>query len=121
MNNSQQRLLKFIFCIAFIAQTGCTAVVVGGAAAGGYLLGKDERTIQTITSDAMITSSVKSKLISDNEIKAFDINVNTYESKVTLIGHVMSSTLINRAISLAKSVEGVTGVKSHLIVIKTKK
>lgn len=104
-----------------ISMSGCEVLLIGAAAAGGYYVGKDERDFDTITSDALITSAVKTALINDDEISAFDINVDTYNAKVTLIGHVAKHSLIDRAVKIAQSVNGVASVKSHLIVIEPNK
>ncbi len=106
-----------IFVLLF-AVNGCEVLLIGGAAGGGYMLGKDKRPAGVIASDALITSSVKTALFQDDDIKALDINVDTYEGQVTLIGHVTSPALIDRAINIAKATKGVTSVKSHLVVIK---
>jgi osmotically-inducible protein OsmY len=42
---------------------GCVAAVVGGAAAGGYYVGKDDRSAERIAADAAITADVKARLI----------------------------------------------------------
>lgn len=98
--------------------TGCEVLLIGGGAVGGYMLGKDERSAGTIASDALLTSSIKAALFSDKEIKALDINVDTYNGDVTLVGHVSRAELIDRVVGIAKETKGVKSVKSHLIVIK---
>lgn len=97
--------------------SGCAAAVVGGAAAGGYYVGKDERSVSEIASDANITTTVKAKLINDKYVKARHINVDTYRGVVTLKGHVSQSSHIQRAVSLTKSVTGVKRVIPKLAVV----
>ncbi|MBL4744356.1 MAG: BON domain-containing protein [Cycloclasticus sp.] len=106
--------LIFFACLL----NGCTAVLIGGAGAGGYAMGTDERSLGVISEDISITASVKATLIKDNQIDAFDINVDTYRSVVTLHGHVKSSSQISRAIKLSRTINGVKKVISKLIVIK---
>ena len=65
--------------------------------------------------DAWITTKVKSELTGD----AFDplhVHVDTAGKVVTLSGTVESAAKARRAVSLAKAVSGVAGVKDHLFV-----
>lgn len=97
--------------------TGCFWLAVGGAGAVGYEVAKDNRSIGTKVDDASITSSVKTKLIKDSEIEAFDINVDTFQGVVTLHGNVSDRRAQSRAIALASSVKGVKSVTSKLVVV----
>lgn len=109
----------FVFMAIFaFLQSGCTAVLIGGAGAGGYVVGSDERSVGVYAEDASITASIKTTLIRDSEIDAFDINVDTHGGVVTLYGHVKSSAQITRAVRLARTIKGVKKVISKLSIIK---
>lgn len=95
---------------------GCVAAVVGGAAAGGYYAGKDERSAERIAADAAITADVKARLIAEPGIRAFAIDVDTYEARVTLKGEVKTSEQRATAARLAARAKGVAGVKNELTV-----
>lgn len=95
---------------------GCVAAVVGGAAAGGYYVGKDERSAEVIASDAAITADVKARLIAEPGIRAFTINVDTYSGNVTLKGEVKTGTQRATAARVAGKVKGVKGVRNQLTV-----
>jgi len=69
--------------------------------------------VQT-ASDAAITAKVKTALGNDELVKARNINVDTVRGVVTLNGNVGSAAEKERAISLAKRVEGVANVKDNL-------
>ena len=97
--------------------TGCGAALVGGAAVGGYHVGKDERSMGEIASDARITSAINAKYVGDNLVKAMDINVDTHRGAVTLHGHVDSQYARDRAVTLARSVKGVVKVVPRLEVL----
>lgn len=114
MNTSSFRIIMILLAMNL---TGCAAVVIIGAGAGAYYVASDERTLGTISSDAGITSSIKTKFIKDEYINAFDINVDTYEGVVTLHGNVPSEAIKERAIKLASSVKGVNKIVTKLVIV----
>lgn len=110
------RHLLFVFILmAFFIFTGCGAVIVGGAAYGGYKGATDERTINTIMDDSYISTTVKSKMIADEFIKARHIDVDVLNGVVYLVGVVGSLSQKRLAGDIAKSVEGVKRVENQLI------
>ncbi len=107
-----------ILITASLLLSGCAAAVVGGAAVGGYQLGKDERTAGQITRDSATTTKIKSKMIADKAVNAFSINVDTYASRVTLRGTVGSYAARKRAGEIAAGVEGVLSVDNQIKVVR---
>jgi len=101
-----------------VAMTGCVPLVIGGAAVGGYYLGKDDRSADTIAKDGAITASVKSRFIGDKYVDAFDINVDTHEGVVTLYGDVTNTIAREQAEKLASGVSGVQKVENQIRVIR---
>jgi hyperosmotically inducible protein len=96
--------------------SGCAAAVVGGAAAGGYYIGQDERSVGEISSDATITSTINSHYIRDDVVKARKINVDTYRGVVTLYGTVPDQSVATRAVNIARGVKGVKQVVNKLTI-----
>lgn len=72
------------------------------------------RTVGTTIDDAMITSSIKSSLISDDLVDAFEIDVDTHRGNVMLSGFVETDNQIDRAVEIAKKAEGVQKVINKL-------
>jgi len=66
--------------------------------------------------DALITAGVKTRLMADDVLGAFKINVETDECVVTLNGCVDSKDQIKRARNLARRIKGVHAVKSNLTI-----
>lgn len=66
--------------------------------------------------DSGITAKVKSALVDAKDIKSNDISVNTSKGVVTLNGFVSSQDQAERAVTLAKGVEGVKSVSDKLHV-----
>lgn len=110
------RLVAVLGLTLCLFATGCTALLVGGAAAGGYAVGKDDRGVGQIVDDGTITASVKTKLIADKYVKAFAIDVDTYEGVVTLSGTVTSYVARSQAEKLAADVQGVKSVVNNVQV-----
>ena len=77
-----------------------------------------ERTVGNWMDDVIISSKVKSKLISDTQIKAGDIDVSSSQGIVTLIGRVSSQAIKTDAERTARATKGVTDVNNELLVGK---
>ncbi len=83
--------------------------------AGAYVENKTDKAVQNID-DAAITTALKAKYVVDDELKAIDINVDTVGGVVTLTGAAPSPTAVERATTIAKTVDGVSDVKNQLTV-----
>ena len=68
--------------------------------------------------DGIITAKVKSALLADPDIKSLDIAVVTSKGEAQLSGFVDNQTQIDRAIEVARAVDGVKSVASQMSVKK---
>ena len=66
--------------------------------------------------DAGITTAVKTKMASDDTVKASEINVDTHNHVVTLNGTVGSQAQKERAVMIARNTKGVSNVVDDLTV-----
>ncbi len=107
-----------IAVLALFLMSGCAALLVGGAAVGGYELGKDEREPAVVATDSAITTKIKGKYIADSAVSVFNIGVQTYEGGVTLTGTVGSYVARDQAGRIAKATKGVTVVNNQIVVEK---
>jgi hyperosmotically inducible protein len=73
-------------------------------------------TVACASTDPGITTAVKSKLAADDTVKAYQIDVDTSESVVTLTGTVDSMAAKNMAVTLARQTDGVTDVIDRITV-----
>lgn len=64
--------------------------------------------------DTVITTKVKAELLNDDSLKSTEINVETFKGRVQLSGFVSSPQMANRAVSLTRSVKGVTSVTNKM-------
>jgi hyperosmotically inducible protein len=111
---------KILFSILFISvaaffAAGCTAAKNTGTAVGEGTKEAAEQ-VSGATTDASITAAVKMKMADDPLVSASKIDVDTEDGNVTLNGTVKSAAEEQKAIDLAKSVDGVKNVKSNLTI-----
>lgn len=69
-----------------------------------------------VASDSVITTKVKASIFAEPELKSMGIHVETEKGVVMLSGFVNSKAEADKAVSAAKTVEGVTTVKSAIKV-----
>jgi osmotically-inducible protein OsmY len=74
----------------------------GSQSAGAYL------------DDSMITTKVKTAIFNEPGLDSAEINVETYQGNVQLSGFVESREDIERAVRVARQVEGVKSVKNDM-------
>jgi hyperosmotically inducible protein len=66
--------------------------------------------------DPGITAAVKGKLAADDDVKAYQVDVDTSNKVVTLSGRVETATAKARAVEIARGTEGVTNVVDNITV-----
>jgi len=74
------------------------------------------RSTGKVVSDSVITTKIKADMARDPDVSAMDVHVETVKGVVMLSGFVNSEKEADRAVQLARSVEGVTEVKNGLKV-----
>jgi len=68
------------------------------------------------STDAGITTKVKSQFAADDTVKAYEINVTTNRGVVTLEGDVDSAAAKTQAVQIARTTEGVKDVVDQLVI-----
>lgn len=66
--------------------------------------------------DSVITSKVKTAIFGEESLKVAEINVETFKGVVQLSGFVNSRADIDKAVTVARQVKGVTSVKNDMRV-----
>lgn len=92
-------LLTLCFSLSFLA----------GCATSG-------RTAGEIVDDAVIVSEINRKIIGDQELSYWKINVDSQQGNVTLTGTVRSQAAADKAIGYANSTRGVKSVRNGLLI-----
>lgn len=70
--------------------------------------------VGTEIDDTVVTTKVKSALLTDPEIKSFDLKVETRKGAVQLSGFVDNQAQIERAVAATRGVAGVASVENNL-------
>lgn len=68
--------------------------------------------------DAVITTKVKAALLADPSIKSLDIAIVTRQGGVQLSGFVNNQTQIDRAIEVARAIDGVSNINNEMSIKK---
>lgn len=92
--------LVFLAGLAF-SNAGCSATATRQST-GEYI------------DDTALTAKVKTALITDETVKAFDVQVETFRGAVQLSGFVDSATQRSRAEQVARGVAGVSNVVNNI-------
>jgi len=101
MNKFSKTLSAALLAVTLISVVGC-ASTSQKEGAGEYV------------DDAVITTKVKAAIFNEPSLKSTEINVETFKGVVQLSGFVNSQADISKAVSLARSVKGVTSVKNDM-------
>jgi len=78
------------------------------------MVGACGKTVGETIDDATITTRVKTAFVNDPLVGALRIDVDTFKGVVTLSGRVKSKDEEVKAIALARSIKGVSDVRSTL-------
>jgi len=99
------RFVTFTFAILLASVLGCAGTPTKEGT-GEYF------------DDTVITSKVKASIFNEPSLKSAEINVETFKGTVQLSGFVRSSADINKAVELARGIDGVKSVKNDMRVKK---
>lgn len=112
MNTQNKSFVLTLILISGLALAGCGKSEKAAAPAAPQPEAKT--TVGTDVDDGAITTKVKSALLADADVKSFDIKVETRKGEVQLSGFVDNQTQIDRAIAVAKGVQGVKSVDNKM-------
>lgn len=96
--------------------TGALVVLTAGCGKPSEATGTPapSTSVGTEIDDSVITTSVKTALLSDPNIKSFDLKVETRKGVVQLSGFVENQAQVERAMVIARQVPGVTDIESKV-------
>ena len=100
--------MKIANAIVMTSLTLALGVIVGCASTP-----KQEGTGEYID-DSVITTKVKAAMLNEPTLSSAEINVETFKGIVQLSGFVSSQEDIQKAVSLASGIKGVSSVKNDM-------
>ncbi|MGG4732192.1 molecular chaperone OsmY [Leclercia adecarboxylata] len=105
-----------LVCGSAMAETTATDKAQSTANTAGEKIDNSMNKVGNFMDDSSITAKVKAALVDADDIKSTDISVETKKNVVTLSGFVESQAQAEKAVAVAKKVEGVTSVSDKLHV-----
>lgn len=105
-----------VFRQALISLLVLVSLLIGCEGKSGAERKSSAVSVGTAIDDSVVTTKVKSALFADPDIKSFDIKVDTRKGDVQLSGFVDSQIRIDRALDIARRIEGVKSVENHMTV-----
>ena len=102
--NSKRQSINLIVCLV---------LTVAIAACAGD---RTSRSTGQVIDDTAIAAKVKSALIADPDVKGMKINVDVAQRVVELNGVADNATNRQKAVRIARNVEGVKEVRNNLVV-----
>lgn len=103
---------KIITCfllLGLLAMAGC----LGGCAA--YDVAVEERNVGDWTTDQRIALTIEQEYLADDQVKYLDFDASSYEGHVYIVGEYESHSQVDRAVAIARSIEGVHKVTTYLL------
>lgn len=100
-------VLSVVACTKTSVDPSSSAASTSGVAAPSTSIGVK-------VDDSVITTKVKAALLADEYVKSIDVKVETRKSEVMLSGFAESQIQIDRALMVARAVDGVTSVDNQL-------
>jgi osmotically-inducible protein OsmY len=102
MKQFNNRLFAFLLIVLMAFFLGGTSALAEEETAGEYL------------DNSIITTRVKKAIFDEPSLKSSEIKVETFKGVVQLSGFVSSQNDIDRAVEVAREVEGVKSVKNGM-------
>jgi osmotically-inducible protein OsmY len=90
------------------------SLMAGSLAACAAMTGRE--TMGEYMDDATITTKVKTALVDEPSLHAFQIHVETFQGVVQLSGFVDSQQQSKKAEQLVRTIKGVHAVKNNIVV-----
>lgn len=104
-----KRSAYLLLCLALMAFAwqagGCTA----------YDVAMEERNVGDWANDNKIALTIEKDFLNDDQVKYLDFDAYSYEGRVYIVGEYESRTQVDRAVQIARAVEGVRTVTTYVL------
>lgn len=109
-----RRLIALTALLLLPFLNGCAVVALGGAAAGGYLIGEDRRTASIMGDDTSIEVRLNNRIVEKHA--AAHINATAFNRHVLLTGEAPNAEAKADIEKMARAVENVRSVYNEIRV-----
>jgi hyperosmotically inducible protein len=99
--NQLKRLTVVLLSAAMLTAVGCAG-------------SRTQESTGEYVDDSWITTKVKATLVDSPNVKATEVNVETFKGAVQLSGFVSNQLAMNEAVRLTSGIKGVTSVKNDM-------
>ena len=106
-------LVVFFFAILMVGLPGCSTIT-GQEMGAGERIGEMNTADTDVNVDSAITARVKVAIHREPSLKDEGIGVETHQGTVRLTGAVSSILVMEKAVEVARGVEGVKDVKDEM-------
>ncbi|MCJ2164351.1 MULTISPECIES: BON domain-containing protein [unclassified Pseudodesulfovibrio] len=90
-----------------------TSILSGGCTA--YNVAVEERSVGDYANDEKITFIIEKDFLADDLVKYMDFDASSYEGLVYIVGEYESRAQVDRAVKIAKAVDGVRTVTTYML------
>lgn len=99
-------------CILILALLGLMLQASGCAV---YDVAVEERSVGQYVDDEQITFQIEKDFLADDKVKYLDYDASSYEGHVYIVGEYESRSQVDRAVAIAKGVDGVRKVTTYML------
>jgi osmotically-inducible protein OsmY len=99
--NQAKRIAAVLLAAAMLSAAGCAG-------------SRTQESTGEYVDDTWITTKVKATLVDSPNVKATEVNVETFKGSVQLSGFVSTQAAMTEAVRLTRGIKGVTSVKNDM-------
>jgi hyperosmotically inducible protein len=103
------RIISLFMLLALLG----TSILSGGCTA--YNVAVEERSVGDYANDEKITFIIEKDFLADDLVKYMDFDASSYEGLVYIVGEYESRAQVDRAVKIAKAVDGVRSVTPYML------
>jgi hyperosmotically inducible protein len=114
MRRLNNRMTSLVMASALTGVLAASLVACGKSADDSASSPDAKSSLGNELDDALITTRVKSALMSDLKFKSYDIKVETLKGEVLLSGFVENQAELDEALRVTRTIEGVKSVQNNV-------
>jgi hyperosmotically inducible protein len=111
-----RKIPNLVVVCLLAASSGCSSMLLGNGQSAGRPIGADTRTESALASDRRISALILNRYSADDELSGQGLRVSTRRGVVTLSGALDSYPLRDRAVRLARDVQGVERINNQIVI-----